>query len=118
MTFVKGQSGNPKGAPIKTDSLTFLMKEYLSATAKGEKKTNRQIFIEKAYNKAVKDGDGPTMKMIWNYIDGMPKTDSKLELSGSVSLLEILNAVESNRSDLQLSDKVHRENVESSTSAK
>jgi hypothetical protein len=72
----KGQSGNPKGRPMEEESLTWLMKQYLKQPNNGDTaKTNKQVFIEKAYQKAVRDGDAASIKLIWNYIDGLPKGD-------------------------------------------
>jgi hypothetical protein len=72
----EGQSGNPKGAPKKADSLTNLMKEFLKSKPKGSKSSYKELFIRKAYHKAVQDGDMAAMKLIWNYVDGMPKGDN------------------------------------------
>lgn len=72
MTFQKGQSGNPKGRPPEEESLTWLMKQYLKSPSAVGSKTHKQLFIEKAYAKAVEEGDAASIKLIWNYIDGMP----------------------------------------------
>ena len=70
------KSPNPNGRPKEEESLTWLMKEYLKAPSNGKDgKTNKQLFIEKAYEKAVKEGDTASIKLIWNYIDGLPKGD-------------------------------------------
>lgn len=78
----KGQSGNPKGAPQKDESITFLMKKFLESCPEGQEKTYKQIFVEKAYAKAVKDGDVTAQKMIWNYIDGLPQGHLDLTSKG------------------------------------
>lgn len=75
MPWKKGQSGNMKGRPREEESLTWLMKEFLKLPSTVEGKTNKQLFIEKAYQKAVKDGDAASIKLIWNYIDGLPRGD-------------------------------------------
>jgi len=49
------------------------MNEFLDGSPQGEKKTYKEIFVQKAYAKAVKEGDISAMRMIWNYVDGMPK---------------------------------------------
>lgn len=73
------KSPNPKGAPQKDESITFLMKKFLESCPEGQEKTYKQIFVEKAYAKAVKDGDVTAQKLIWNYIDGLPQ--GKLDLT-------------------------------------
>ena len=84
MTFVKGVSGNANGRPPEEESLTWLMKEFLEKPCvdSKEKKTNKQIFIEKVYKKAVKEGDASSIKLIWNYIDGLPKAALDLTSNG------------------------------------
>ena len=71
-SYKPGKSGNPNGRPKKDCSLTELMREHLYNIPEGEKKTNRQSFIEKTYTMAMK-GDIAALKLIWQYIDGMPK---------------------------------------------
>lgn len=67
-----GQSGNPKGPPRKKDSITHLMNEFLKTKAPGDKRTTyREIFVKKVFQKAMQ-GDIPAIRLIWNYIDGMP----------------------------------------------
>lgn len=76
MTFVKGKSGNPKGAPIKEESLTGLMQQFLKQIPKGEKTTYKELFIKKCFSIAMK-GDMAAMRLIWNYLEGMPPQDIK-----------------------------------------
>ena len=68
----KGQRLNPYGRPKKEESLTFLMKKYLSKVHPSMKKTYKEIFIEKTFHLALK-GDLTALKLIWNYVDGMPQ---------------------------------------------
>lgn len=73
MVFVKGDPNiNRKGRPLKGDTLTDMMREFLMECPKDQKKTYKRLFIEKAYHKAVKEGDPTAIKLIWNYLDGMP----------------------------------------------
>jgi len=69
--FKKGESGNPDGRPKKEESLTDLMREFLRKIPEGEKKTYKELFIRKCFSIAMK-GDIAAMKMIWNYLEGMP----------------------------------------------
>jgi hypothetical protein len=72
-----GQSGNPKGAPIKDFSLTNAMKEWL---AKGQ---NKQKIVEEVGKRALK-GDIYCIKMIWGYMDGTPK--QTIEHEGTIDI--------------------------------
>lgn len=67
-----GESGNPNGRPPKGTSLTELMKEHLSKEDGSVNKENKQIFIEKVYEMAMK-GDMAAIKLIFNYHEGLPK---------------------------------------------
>ena len=68
----KGQSGNPKGRPKGSLSLTAILKEKLEKIPKGEKLAYKDLFIEKLLDKALVDGDFQSLKIIMNYVDGMP----------------------------------------------
>jgi hypothetical protein len=78
---------------MEEDSLTWLMKEFLKKPADPKtKKTNKQIYIEKVFHKAVKEGDPASIKLIWNYLDGMPK--QSLGLEGSEENPVVIKIVE------------------------
>lgn len=67
-----GQSGNPNGRPKKGMSLTELMKDFLDNAPEGKEKLYKEKFIENTYKLAM-EGDVPALKLIWNYVDGMPQ---------------------------------------------
>lgn len=69
MTFVKGKSGNPKGAPKKEHSITQTIKDMMD-----EKPEIKKALGAKILDMALK-GDVTAMKTLWNYIDGMPQQD-------------------------------------------
>ncbi len=79
--FKKGQSGNPGGRPI--DSITHLIKKKLAEVMPYENNRERKRYIdailEKIMANAIIEGDAQTIKMIWNYIDGMPDQRHKVE---------------------------------------
>ena len=70
--FVKGQSGNPAGKPKGTISITQEIKRKLAEIPPNERKTYLQILITKILKKALLDEEEPMIKLIWNYIDGLP----------------------------------------------
>ena len=65
----KGQSGNLKGRPPKGYSITEMMQEMLKSNPKLKRSIGKRV-AEKALK-----GDMTAIKMIWNYMDGMPPQD-------------------------------------------
>lgn len=70
--FKKGETGNPNGRPKKEDSLTEVMRTYLQEIPEGQTRTRKELFVDKSFQKA-SEGDPTFAKLVWNYIDGMPK---------------------------------------------
>jgi hypothetical protein len=81
--FPEGVSGNPNGRPKKGTTLTELMEKYLEDSEPEHKVTRKEEFIAKVATMAYK-GDLQAIKLIWNYLDGMPK--QSVELQGSKSI--------------------------------
>jgi|TARA_R100001244_G_scaffold130170_1_gene102090 hypothetical protein len=71
--FTQGNLGGP-GRP-KGLSITALIKEELEKIPEGQKKTYAELLTRRLLKKAIQEGDHPTQKMIWNYIDGMPQAN-------------------------------------------
>ena len=76
-SFKPGNNANPNGRPKKGYSITEMFKSMLS-----EKPEVKRILVESIYQKAVKDGDTTAQKMIWNYMDGLPKQSVDLTTGG------------------------------------
>lgn len=72
-----GHTANPNGRPPGSISITDLMKAELQKVAPGttnkDKKTFMVLLLERMLDKAINKGDQQMMKLIWNYIDGLPK---------------------------------------------
>ena len=90
--FVKGQSGNPAGRPEGTKNFTTKVKEALEKIAEGKDYTYEEAFIKSILKKAIVDGDTGTQRLVWNYLDGMPK--QQVEHSGSLNLTSLLDALD------------------------
>ena len=67
-----GQSGNPSGRPPLGTSLTELMRKFLEEIPPGQTLSYRDAFIRKVYKLAMEEGSESAIRLIWNYIDGMP----------------------------------------------
>jgi len=76
--FMPGVSGNPNGRPAGSISITTAIKRKLEETPDGQKKTYLVQIVDKLIEKALIDGDEKVLKLLWNYIDGMPKASIDL----------------------------------------
>lgn len=68
----KGVSGNPNGRPKKEFSLTQGMRDFLSEHDPDKKRERKDLLVEQTYKQAMR-GDIAAIKMIFNYLEGMPK---------------------------------------------
>jgi hypothetical protein len=73
------KEGHPKlgGKELGSKSFTTKVREALEKIAEGKDYTYEEAFIKSILKKAIVDGDSQIMRLIWNYLDGMPmqKTD-------------------------------------------
>ena len=70
-----GESGNPKGRPKGSISITTVMKRLLQKIVKTQDGTNKQRVETLAGNilaMALNEGNEAMIKLIWNYVDGLP----------------------------------------------
>lgn len=74
-TWKKGQSGNPKGRPPRGYSISDWFKEMLGNRPEVKQKLANAILV-----KAI-EGDTVAQKMIWQYMDGMPKQDIEANIN-------------------------------------
>jgi hypothetical protein len=70
--FKKGQSGNQNGRPSKGYSITETIRDMMAKNPEIKKKLGNKI-IEMALR-----GDINAMKIVWQYMDGMPKQPIEL----------------------------------------
>ena len=71
--FKPGVSGNPNGRPKGSGlKLTTLLKEHLEKIPEGQKEPYKNLFIKKLLKKALVDDDIQALKLIINYVDGLP----------------------------------------------
>lgn len=89
--FKEGNCANPNGRPKKGNCLTELAKAYLDK--KKGKKTNKDLFIENVYKLAM-EGDVACIRLIWNYIDGMPVQNVAIDDMTKNPLMEKLERYE------------------------
>ncbi len=105
MPFSKGDKNiNRNGRPPGSLSITALVKEALLKKSNGEDgKSFVQQFVEKLLTKAIKDGDNPTQKLIWNYIDGLPK--ESLDITSLGEKIAGINYIKPDGDNIKTDDK-------------
>ncbi len=78
--FKPGVSANPKGRPKKEHSLTAILEEMGNQTLE-DGLTRKQALARVLWSKALDDEDMPSIKYIYDRIDGLPV--AKQELTGA-----------------------------------
>jgi len=78
--FIPGTSGNPKGRPEGTGGVSIVaaIKRELEKIPTGEQKSNLQIIVAEMLKKGRK-GDEKILRLLLNYVEGMPKQAVKHE---------------------------------------
>jgi len=87
--YIKGCSGNPAGKPKGTISITTKIRQMLQEMAEGEKITKLEALVKKIYSMAMENNNEQMIKMIWNYIDGMPKQKIDLDFDEMPTEIQI-----------------------------
>ena len=88
--FKKGQSGNPKGKPKGTLSLKTLLIDYLRSTDKGQKEANKDRLIKRIGKLSIVNGNEQMIKLIWNYIEGMPKETAEVNINLPIPISDVI----------------------------
>ena len=100
MPFVKDDPNiNRAGRPRGTLSITSAIRRKLQEMPEGQDKTYLEFLVEKILKKAVIEGDQPTIKNIWNYIDGLPQESMDITTGGKPFPIIDIHAVSTNNSD-------------------
>lgn len=79
----KGVILNPEGRPKGSKNFTTKVKEALEkiANVEGKEVSYEEALVQKILKLAIIDGDQQMIKLIWNYLDGMPT----YRLEGNIS---------------------------------
>ena len=85
--FKPGQSGNPKGRPLKEYCLTDILREQGNSedieTTDGKKISRKAAIAQKLWEMAM-DGDVTAMKYVYDRIDGKPRESIDLDHRGEL----------------------------------
>jgi len=79
--FVKGHT-KVGGAVIGSKSFTTKVRNALEKIIEGKDYTYEEAFIKSILKKGIIDGDSTIIRLIWNYLDGMPAQKMDLTSMG------------------------------------
>lgn len=79
--------GNP-GRPEGSQNFTTKVRAALLKIADGKQETYEELLVKTVLHKALVEKDEKMIKLIWNYLDGMPKQDMNIESEGLMAELE------------------------------
>ncbi len=96
LVFKKGYSGNPDGKPEGAFSLLSILRAELQKVPeeyKKDKKTYADLIIKRMLADAIKKGDDQKIKLIWNYIEGMPKQNIEVDNPAQTEAIKSLENI-------------------------
>ncbi len=70
--FTKGVSGNPKGRPLKGQTIADCVREYLDELDSETGLSRKEKLVKKIVDRAL-NGDISATKLVWAYVDGLPR---------------------------------------------
>ena len=79
-SWKKGQSGNLEGRPKKGYSITEWFQEMLNSDPEVKNELGQAILAK------AKAGDPTALKLVWNYMDGLPKQAVDVNSSGTLEV--------------------------------
>ena len=90
----KGESGNLRGRPRKGNTLADAMRKLLAEEHPdgGKNLTAKELLISLTFRRAM-EGNMAALKLIWNYVDGMPPSRDELAISTDPEMIPDFSAV-------------------------
>ncbi len=84
--YLKGHRMPGPGRPPGSVSITSKIKQMLEEVPPGEKMTRLEAIAIRIFIMAINEGNEQIIKLIWNYVDGMPK--ESIEMKGEIEYRE------------------------------
>jgi len=88
------QNINRKGRPPRGWTWADVFEKEVEKQSIKDKKTIKQVMVKAMIDKVVKYKDVSAFKEIANRMDGMPKQAVEAKITGELSLMEVLGAVD------------------------
>lgn len=82
------RDGRPEGSGL---NLTSLLKAKLEEVPEGKKEAYKELFIKTLLHKGLVEKDLQSLKLIINYVDGLPKQSLDIDLNDSRKTQEQLS---------------------------
>lgn len=87
--FKPGQSGNPNGKVPGTKNLTTKLREALDRIHEGSETPYDELLVNAIIKDALKV-DGQSRRLIFQYLEGMPKQAVEMEVGLPQTLIELI----------------------------
>ena len=87
--FVKGNPGGP-GRKEGSVSITTEVKRKLKQLSHDQKRTYLQLFVDQIIKEGITGNDKQARKLIWNYVDGMPKQSFDADIKLPQTLIDLI----------------------------
>jgi len=84
MKFQPGNPGGP-GRPVGSFSFKTLLEKELEKVPAGEKRSYAELLVSSLVKKAVREGDVPACKEVFNRMEGLPR--QPVDHSGEVKFI-------------------------------
>lgn len=97
--FLSGHSGNSRGKPKGSLSITARIKEELEKIPKGFKISYLEVLVKIILKKALLEGDREMIKTIWQYIDGTPKQHMDIKTEEDLNEIKMIIVENRNQND-------------------
>lgn len=104
--FKPGVSGNPAGKPKGKRNFTTRIRESLEKIAEGQGFTYEEALVKTVLHKAIVEKDPNMIRLIWNYLDGMPHQTTDMTLGiKPIPILGHVQIDDSNQEDSQAEEE-------------